>query len=202
MAQVGIFGATSPTGAIASGVTIANRSLSLLGENQIASLQDNTATARLCLLHLPEARDAAFAEHNWNFAKVQVALVSTGVKPVHTWSFEYTLPADIVRIVRPAIMTDDYEVLGNKLLTNWASMSITYIKRVTDPDDWPALFQEAVVFKLAGLIAPVLKADQEIEVRMEQLFQKSIIKAKIWDAQEESTMILEADDLITIRFHD
>lgn len=180
-------------------VDICNRALALLGQNSITALSDNTAEAILCNRFFASSRDAALAEHNWNFAKVQHDLVSTGNTPEHTWSFEYSLPTDIVRIVAPHVITDDYEVVGNKILANVSDMEITYIKQVTDVGEWPALFQEAVVHKLAAFLAPVLRQDPGVTQQHNELFRAAIVRAKIWDAQEQSTKAINADDLLDVR---
>lgn len=186
-------------GSTVSVVQLCTNALSLLGEQEILSLTDNTKRANLCNNHLPMARDAALEKMKPNFAKEYRSLSQLATAPAFKWDFGYQLPSDYITTVELRPKRTDYEIVGDRLFTDETEALLIYIRRVTDTTLWTPLFVETMEYKLAALIAPVLKSDQAIAARMDQLFRLTALQAQTSDAQEESTKPIEADDLIIVR---
>ena len=179
-------------------VQICSNALYLLGENAITSLSDGTLRSQLCASHYPAARDQALQDFRPNFAKAYFTLAASVTAPLFDWSINYPLPADYITMVRTFPELVDYEVVGTSLYTDTSSLKIKYIKRVEDTTMWTPLFADAVMYKLAERIAPVLKAAARDEMIAQ--YQEAKRLAKLDDSQEESTEAIQADDYITVRY--
>lgn len=82
--------------------------------------------------------------------------------PDFEWDYQYELPSDFIRLI--AIYEDDGADLaserwireGNRILTNYDSCSIRYIKSITDPADFDPLFSEVLILRMAWKLIPAL----------------------------------------------
>ena len=66
----------------------------------------------------------------------------------------YSLPSDFIRLLQPDppwnYNTHDWQIEGKKILTNdTGALDVRYIYRVTDPNEFDALFIEALASRLA-----------------------------------------------------
>lgn len=118
--------------------------------------------------------------------------VVAGITPDFEWTHQYHLPNDFIRLTKideddgTDYVDDRWEREGKRLLTNYDTCNIKYIKEVTDPDDFDPLFTEVLILRLAlKLIPPLagtktnpLKADIKEDLRVAE------IKARIVAAQE------------------
>lgn len=101
------------------------------------------------------------------------------ITPDFEWTHQYHLPNDFLRL--KSIYEDDgidevdnrWEREGKRILTNYDTCNIKYIKKVTDPDDFDPLFTEALILRtalklcppLAGTKTNPLKADIKEDLR-------------------------------------
>jgi hypothetical protein len=92
--------------------------------------------------------------------------------PDFEWDLQYELPVDFSRLI--SIYEDDgsdeadkrWVREGNRILTNYISCSIRYVKTIADPSDFDPLFAEVMLLRLAWKLIPPLagslsKADRE-----------------------------------------
>jgi len=111
------------------------------------------------------------------------------VVPVFGYNHQYILPADFLRL-RPkdSIYNYKFVIEGNRILTDHDTKHILYVKKVTDPTLWDALFTELFVLKLAWkLINPLAgtgTASLKAELREELRYAEA--KARIVSAQEDN----------------
>lgn len=81
--------------------------------------------------------------------------------PAFGWTYAYVLPTDFIRALEINDTDDDTDgawmIEGRKLLTNNDTINLVYVKRNNNPAQWDALFQEAVVLKLASKLATTLR---------------------------------------------
>ena len=110
---------------MASVVDICNSALNLLGASTISALTDDTKNARLCNQRYEPVRNRIFRGHNWNCLIKRVQLAQDSAAPVVEFSFQYTLPADCLRVLKihtgvtDSIASDiPYKVEGRKIKTN------------------------------------------------------------------------------------
>ena len=150
---------------MASDVDIANRALQKLGEARIVSVfpPDDLKSARALNAAFEIVRDNELRAHWWNFARARTTLPSDTAKPAFDFNFQYTLPADCLRVRVVGNMRQSlgllnyrtglealYAIEGRKILTDLgAPLSLEYTSRVTDTTLWDACFIEAFACKLA-----------------------------------------------------
>lgn len=148
---------------IASQTDLCNLALAELGARRITSFEsDTTVEAKACRLHLSQVRDSLLETHQWDFATHRSALAKLPPNPADTeYSECWQLPNDFIRLIRisgnsalNSVQTFARE--GQTLLTRHissATLPIVYIRSSVDVNLWPALFVDAVAYKLAARIA-------------------------------------------------
>lgn len=148
---------------MAAQVEICNRALLKLGADTITSLSEANVKARVMSALWDTCRKAELRKRNWNFALARASLAKLSTAP--SWGFgnQFQLPTDFLRIVQVSDVyvapglndyrdSDDspYAVEGQTILTDFDDpLKIRYVKDVTDPGVFDALFVEVLACKLA-----------------------------------------------------
>lgn len=116
--------------------------------------------------------------------------------PLYGWAFGYLLPTDFILLVelngvncwnnRGDTYGSLYEIYGTRLFTNAHSANAKFVRFETDTTKFDALFTGALTFKLAALIATtVRKDDADLSLKMEELYQRELGRARVKDAGEQ-----------------
>lgn len=151
---------------------ISNRALQRLGtSDRILTLTEDTRNGRACNACYESLRDAELRKHYWNFAKEDSgALAPLSAAPNDpNYLYQFLIPSDCLRIIKPVDSSLDWQVRGRKLLTNMSNvLYLKYIKKVTDPNIFDAIFAEMLSMKMADAMC-------------EELTQSSSKKASILD---------------------
>ena len=142
----------------ASETTICNLALGKLGARQVIALDEESVEARSCRLHYAETRDEVLRSHRWNFAIRREVLTQMATPPKFGMAFAYQLPTDCLRVFEvngynPGRRRRPWDIEGQLLVTNAESAWVRYIARVTDCNQFDALFVDALAVKLASKIA-------------------------------------------------
>lgn len=114
--------------------------------------------------------------------------------PGHEWDYQYDLPSDFIRLVH--IFEDSglsgpeyrYAIEGGRILTNFDTMNVRYVRQVTDPTEFTDLFTEVLVLRLAMILSNPLKGLSEAarqDLQME--WKEAVLHARVVDAQENNT---------------
>lgn len=165
-------------------VSIANRALTLLGAQPITSLSDDTKEARACNRMFEQSRDQVLRGHPWNFAMTRVALAANTTAPVFEFTNAFDWPSDCLRIIECDTL-EEWIVEGRQIVTKAAApLNVVYIKQITDPTFFDALFVEAYALRLAADIAYDITASQQVLSNMEELYARKLAEARLVDAQE------------------
>lgn len=144
-------------------VDVANRALYLIGDSRISALLENSKRAQVCNEFFANLRDALLSRYNWQFAVTRASIAASATAPDWGFTLAYPLPSDYLALIQAnefyaAPSLNDYRtsddrdwvVESNQILTNWSSpLKIRYVRRVTDPNQWSALFIEALSQALA-----------------------------------------------------
>ena len=144
-------------------ITVCNAALARLGEARILDLADDNAAGRACSLNFPLARDELLRSHRWNFATERADLVQLSAAPTFGFTYAYQLPTDSLRVltVNGVSASGDpdsaWEIEGNTLLHDEATVELIYIKRVTDLNLLDSLAIEALIVLLASKLAPAIQ---------------------------------------------
>jgi hypothetical protein len=168
---------------VASQVEIGNRALIKLGSAVIASFSDNEKPARLLSTIWDTVRRAELRRAFWSFSIVRTTLPADGTAP--SWGFgnAFLLPSDYLRLVQvndfyavPSMSDyregDDsaYSIESGRILTDFdAPLKVRYVKDVTDPGQFDALFVEVMACALADELCEALtQSNQKRQLLAEQ----------------------------------
>lgn len=146
-----------------SQVSIINKALIVLGEQTIISVDDSNERARVMKSIYDQTRDAELRKNRWSFAMKRVSLTPLSTAPEWGYDYQYQLPSDCIRLdmIKDSYIVPNldnyrqqedlqYTVEGRRILTSMTSpLPIRYIYRVTDTNEFDALFAESLSRKLA-----------------------------------------------------
>lgn len=183
-----------------SAVQICNNALIKLGSNTITSLSDDTKPARLCNKMYSIMRDDLIRSHPWNFTIERAALAQLASTPDFEFAFQYQLPSDCLRVLRLDDPDTEYRIEGRKLLTDSSTVSLIYIKQVTDEAQFDANFSNVLALKIASEIAYAITNSTSLSQALRQAYLKEFSRAKMNDAQEDSIYVLDTDTFTAGRF--
>lgn len=142
-----------------SEVSICNLALQLLGEKRIASLDEDSRSARSCDACYELIRDRELAAHPWNFAKKRATLAPSATEPDFDFSYAFPLPADYLDLLPPGDRNDlDWRIENHEgspaILTNDGdTLEVEYIAQITDPPKFHTLFVYALSCAIAEHLA-------------------------------------------------
>ena len=169
---------------MASTVEICNGALNQLGATTILSLTEDSKNARLCNARYTQVRDSLFRSHLWNCLTKRVELAKDTEVPSWGFSYQFTLPADCLRVVTILNYDYDYKVEGRKILANHGTLKIQYISRVEDPNQYDELLRETISAALSADIAYAVTSSNPVANNMYKLFQDKLREARFVDATE------------------
>tara|TARA_B000000460_G_scaffold239760_1_gene204651 strand:+ start:661 stop:1266 length:606 start_codon:yes stop_codon:yes gene_type:complete len=178
---------------------IVNRALGYLGAEFITSLTEDTKAARFANEMYDDTRDCVFRMHPWNSCIKRVNLGLTSTTPVYYFKYEFQLPADWLRLVRPEDDTIEYKIEGDKVLSETSVFRCTYIFRNTSVGTYDTLLMDTIAAKLAQNLTMPLIQDLKILEAMSQLYMSKLMMARSTDAMEGTPEGLDADFWIDSR---
>ena len=169
---------------MASVVDICNGALNQLGATTILSLTEDSKNARLCNARYTQVRDALFRSHPWNCLQKRVALAADTATPAWGFSYQFTLPADCLRVITILNYDYDYKIEGRKILANHGTVKIQYVARIEDPNQYDELLRETISSAIAADIAYAVTSSNPTASNMYNLFQDKLKEARFVDATE------------------
>jgi len=185
---------------MASKVGMCNAALRKVGANTINSLTEGSEEARICNERFDEILDTLLQLHPWNFALHRAELSVTLPAPAFGYTNKYLLPTNPYCLkVESEDAGYDYVIEGRYLLSNYGTIKIKYIKRITDVNDLSAAFRECFSDYLAGELAVPLTGSLQLKGLMLQQFGASFKWARLRDAQEGTPETQPEGSWITTR---
>ena len=169
---------------MASVVDICNGALNQLGASTIISLTEDSKNARLCNARYNQVRDSLFRSHLWNCLIKRVELARDVAAPSWGFSYQFTLPADCLRVITILNYDYDYKIEGRKILANHDSIKVQYVARIEDPNQYDELLRETLSAALAADIAYAITSSNPMASTMYNLFQDKLREARFVDATE------------------
>jgi hypothetical protein len=168
---------------MASVVDICNKALSLVGQETITSLDDESPHALACRSHWTMLRNAILRGHKWNCVKRRARLPRLLATPDFGFKYYYQLPA----LCLMALNLDNgefFEVEGRKILTDSELCDLHYIEADDDSTIYDAQLAMALSYLLASEIAPQMTSSNTEASRLLQIGEKILGDAKASDAFE------------------
>jgi hypothetical protein len=121
--------------------------------------------------------------------------------PAFGYDAQYQLPADCLRVVEVYDTTLPWVVEGRKLLSDEGTpLSIRYVRREEDPNQWDALLVSAVAARLAVELCEELTQSNTKRQIATQEYEGLMRLARKADGQESSPMPFEEDAWINARY--
>ncbi len=184
-------------------VRMASNALGQLGAAPISSLTENTGRAKRVNAIYEDVRDAVLRDAKWNFALERVVSAASAVAPAFTWSHKHLLPENpyCLRVVQ-AYSGDsviDHLIEGRFLLCNYGAINLLYIKRITEPGQFDALFIEAYEARLSAELAIPITGSRGLASDFWKLYNSKIKNARSVDSQEGTPSAIQANSLVDVR---
>lgn len=143
-----------------TGISICSDALIMLGAKAITSFNDGTDESSTCDRLYPDVRDATLTAYPWSFSLKKVQLSRLITTPTSVWKYEYQLPGDRLNSPRAVYNSSnsgspvqkDWEIQGDKLLTNLTSVYIDY-QYQTGEFAMPQYFVQLLKYMMAWHLA-------------------------------------------------
>lgn len=172
-----------------------NSALQRVGAASILSLSDNSPEARACSVAYDSNRRDELRKHRWNFAIKRVVLTPDATAPAFDFKYQFTLPSDCLRVLRPNTPDLDWQIEGRKILTNDSNtLYLRYIADIEDCAQWDASFYNVVAGALAIDICEKLTQSNQKKQLCAQLYADDVKMAKRVDAFESGPEEAPDDD--------
>ena len=166
-------------------VDCCNSALQRVGASTINSLSDNSPEARACAVAYDSNRRDELRRHSWNFAVKRVVLAPDSTAPAFDFDYQFTLPSDCLRVLRPPTANLDWVIEGRKILTNdSATLNLRYISDVEDAAQWDASFYNVLAVAIAYDICDKLTQSNAKRSVIGQEYKDEVALAKLADALE------------------
>lgn len=198
-------------------IKICAEALTRLGATPIQSFEEETDLAVICEnIYFTKVKHI-LSLFPWRFSFKYAQLSRLVDAPLLKWAYQYTLPADRVQSGFPevysenrvdALPTNDYELVGDVLMTNLPEVYVKYQYRVNE-DFWPPYFVELIInVMLCELAYPVTEnASLKSELFLETYGLPSeggqgglFNNAMNLDSRDNPTLVLSGNTLIDARY--
>jgi hypothetical protein len=172
---------------MATQVQICNRTLHRIGQEKIASIEEDSKAAEYLREAWDMIRDEVLRDHTWNFAVRREQVAAEAAAPAWGFAYEYLQPGDCLRVVS---IDDDpeikYRVEGLSIFTDEGSpINLKYIGQVEDTTQWDAKFVNAFCWRLGQEVAWPLTASLKVVQMTANAYLQALSEAKTVDAQED-----------------
>lgn len=189
---------------------VLNDALSQIGATFVDGIDDGTVNANHCKRLYPPLRRAILRGHYWNFAMARAMLAQSPDTPPFQYSYRFPLPADWLRMVEyngantdttridPTLLPriPSYILEGHDLLTNDGAVAIVYVRDVTNPALWDAMFYQVVTTWLASKLASAITKDSKMSATLLDMAVKLMLPlAAAVDGQDNPVRGLISDSL-------
>lgn len=180
---------------------ICNSALQRVGAASITSLAENSREARQCNIAYDSNRRDELRRHNWNFAIKRAVLAPDSESPAFDYDYQFTLPSDCLRVLRPAETNLDWAIEGRKILTNDGdTLYLRYIADIEDPSMFDPSFYNVVAAALAIDLCEPLTQSNTKKAQLIQDYKDSVADAKRVDAFESGPEEAAEDTWIVARY--
>lgn len=198
-----------------SEVSICNLALSHLGVSKsIIALTERSTEARACAMWYTRCRDELLRLFPWPFAVMQATLALVEADPTTEWGYSYAYPSEALKLIREpgGVRTPTLEqivpyvigrsVTGGQLLyTDQPFATIEYVKRMTDPEEFPQDFVIALSYLIASRICAMVTSENRKEntIAMLELYKMTLGAAMMTAITDESPTLQPESGFIAAR---
>jgi hypothetical protein len=182
----------------------------MIGESNIAALDDPTAKAVTCARLLNKDLRAMETQFKWSFSYKRQSFAAMTTPPVSGFTYQYQLPTDYLSVW--GIGDDplangqpDYSLvyqieMNSRLLTNEGPPLIIHLGvLVNDANMWAGAFEQALTDLVAADYAMAFPHDESLNKLYLQRYQQDLYDALAADGQKGSIQVYTSPDLIECR---
>jgi hypothetical protein len=198
-----------------TGVSICSDALLLIGAKAISSFNDGTDESSVCDRLYPDIRDSTLSMYPWSFSMKKVQLAQLITTPTTVWRYEYQLPGDKLSNPRAVYnsanpgspVQKDWEIQGDKLLTNLTSVFIDYQFSVPEYA-MPQYFVQLMKYMVAWHIAETITEQQDKSAKWQRVATGDVSEngrggyfrtAAQIDGQNNPVRVIEDYTLVAVR---
>jgi hypothetical protein len=183
-----------------SKVELCSNALLLLGHSPISSMGEGDRGVLMQSLY-DQVRRATIRAHVWNFAKWAVDLAPDSTPPAGEWSSRFLFPGDLLRFlwIGERGETYEYDIQGRSVLFDDDGLYLTYLRDVEDPNEFDALFADALCANLAFTGAYPLTKSIDLQKAMYALYTQKLKDATQINGQEIPPAEISGSPLLSAR---
>jgi hypothetical protein len=158
---------------------LCNLALLKLGKSRVQDIDtDSSQQATDLRLAYDFTLNQILNEAEWSFAVCRQSLNKVVDTPLYEWSYKFALPTNPEYIKLISIENNpEYTIEGKYILTNIDNIKITYIGRITDPNEYTTGFKNAFVLLLAYKICYNLTGSNTKEKELYAEYQDALYSA-------------------------
>lgn len=176
-------------------VTLCNDALSMVGKDEIQSLDGDSQEAKLCKRHYQLEVDAVIRLTDWNAARKRKVLTAMNTPPAFgDFTKQCMVPNDCLRVLRvldssntPTDWKKENDPTGapfGVILCDESTIHVLYSKRIQDPNEMDALLRDTVVARLAWKLSYPLTRDRNIQKDMFALYTQVLKEGRLINRRE------------------
>ncbi|WP_424245895.1 hypothetical protein Dip510_000829 [Elusimicrobium posterum] len=184
-------------------LTLCNRTLSLLGQRAITSIDENSVAAREIKLHYAPSVRSVIRSHDWACLNTERPLALLHGEKVSGWQYLYQRPADCKSITDIYADAEDIicvpgrydlekfeQIVSPKskqraIATNIKNALLKYTSDGTDSSLYDENLQDAIVAKLAWAACHKITGSKNMQASQLQEFNLALDEAKFQDKADK-----------------
>lgn len=192
-----------------SEVQIVNSALDKLGEEAIASFDDDSKAARLMKRQYPIQRDYLQRRHRWNFTIGRFQLAPEATDPKFGFENQFMLPDKTLAFLgiyddnepqrNYTTSTDSYKMEGRLVLYDGDQLDCFVRTIIEDPNQFDPMFTEVLSERLAWKTAYKLTDSPRKERAAREDYTLALREARLADSIDTQPEIVIASDWIDSR---
>jgi len=171
-----------------------------LGEKPPTSESDDRYGVQVGLNLFERTYENELAATLWRFALKKVTLSQDVAVPLNEYSYQYTLPADMVMAVAVYPRGVNYQIVGDKLYSNTSGLALDYIYK---PDvglgKTPPYFYELLVARMTLEMALPLTGSLEKKESARRDYVYQLGRAQWADAQGRPNIAVQSSPFTEVR---
>lgn len=149
-----------------SWLELANLAIGRIGKPAIATMDEGNATANFVNLYLGEVIDAVLDVANWRCLLARADFARLSSVPAFGYLYEYQLPVGFHHPVAVEMETSDYEIEGDRLLTDSSYVRMIFTRRPDDPAVLSPWVYKLIVCELAVRLTTPLTSSEGLIQRL------------------------------------
>jgi hypothetical protein len=135
------------------------------------------------------------------FAMSRSSLAANAVAPAFGYVYSYALPTNCLRVIQLEEKSMVFKIEGRNLLTDESPARIIYVSQVTDPNQFDAMFTEALSARLAAELAIAVSESNSLYQNMMEVYRMKITDARSIDGQESGEPEIVSDTWLDSRLN-